>query len=864
MGDESAARLVNVPRVGYRLAGPVARVAVGRRLVEPLELVAGRSVPANEHLQLIRPLGSHSRNDVWLVRHRLLLEEQVFKFARSGEQLAALKREFTAARLLRQELGDRPDIVPIRSHNFESAPFFLAYEYAGCNLREWSQEAHLDSASPDELVQLFLEIALAVAAAHSIGILHRDLKPSNILLSNRTDATRGAHVGHTALVTRWKVRLCDFGSSQFTSDSLQRLGITPLGLTISDATSSLLGSTPQYLAPELLAGEAPTTASDLYALGLILYQLLAGSLDRPMANGWERDIDDPLLIDDIRAATEGRPERRLSSVAQLIERLSGLDARRIQCAEASDAAHRAELASQRLATIRHRRPWVIASVACLVAAGLGATWFGFAALAAQRVSERAVIRAKAINDFLVADVLRSVNDDRLAAPSARTDLVDILGRASDRAGERFKDDAPVLGQVRRQLGDLYLDISFDDHAEDQYRRAIAVLEPLRGAEKQELRMSRYGLAEALTGRGRPRAAVEALETAERDTGAVLSPLPDVLIRRALSARIRVMIDAGQYRDALPAALRLVALAQTPDAGGMLHTGALSQARLWLCQLYAELGDGKELDRCFAAAAEPPLNDQQAPATVAARVCLRTGRDLLRQRHWQDAREAIEHCLNGELQRLRDGVLLSGSLQSELSTAYRELGRFSDSLESAQAALRSYASLLGERHSFVTRARIDLALSELELGRPADALRHLVEARARLDAVDRYRNDFVTVDIGRARALNLLGRSEEAGQILKSLDGAISGDADGRRDELEACIKAEQGIAMLHTGEARLGIEMLTQAVDVLGTYAPGSWRVASYRAVLAETPGVGIPPAAGSDRAAKTSHAPVAIREPHA
>src|SRR3546814_17212387 len=106
-------------------------------------------------------------------------------------------------------------------------------------------------------------------------------------------------------------------------ERLAELGITGLGLTVTTPGGDSSG-TPLYLAPELIAGQPPTVRSDLYALGILLYQLLVGDLRRPMAPGWERDVADPLLIDDITRATDGDPARRLGSVAALVERLSTL------------------------------------------------------------------------------------------------------------------------------------------------------------------------------------------------------------------------------------------------------------------------------------------------------------------------------------------------------------------------------------------------------------------------------------------------------------------------------------------------------------------------------------------------------------
>ena len=58
--------------------------------------------------------------------------------------------------------------------------------------------------------------------------------------------------------------------------------------------------------------------SDVYALGLLLYQMVVADLRRPLATGWQRDVDDELLREDISAATEGRPDKRIKSAAELV------------------------------------------------------------------------------------------------------------------------------------------------------------------------------------------------------------------------------------------------------------------------------------------------------------------------------------------------------------------------------------------------------------------------------------------------------------------------------------------------------------------------------------------------------------------
>ena len=187
-----------------------------------------------------------------------------------------------------------------------------------------------------------------VAAAHDCGVLHKDIKPTNVLIIPNSNADE------------WQIRLTDFGSGRLLDpERIRDLGITQLGLTMTATLTSSETGTLLYLAPELIAQQVPTIKSDIYALGMMLYQLIVGDLRKPMVFGWERDIEDELLRDDIRAATDGDPDHRLNSVYELIHRLRTLDARHLQLQQQRQAQVMADQARETLHRVRARRPWMI-------------------------------------------------------------------------------------------------------------------------------------------------------------------------------------------------------------------------------------------------------------------------------------------------------------------------------------------------------------------------------------------------------------------------------------------------------------------------------------------------------------------------
>ena len=541
LGEEGAGRIVNLPRVGYRLDGPVERIAVGRLPVARHDLVAGQEVPGRSAYRLKRLLGSDPNGSVWLARDNRLQVAHVFKFATSGEQLSTLKHEFTVYRVLRKALGDSDDFVPMLGANFSEAPYFLEYEYAGRDLQAWAAEADNLAALPTpERIALFLQIARAVSAAHGVGVLHKDLKPANVLIAESAG--------------RLQARLTDFGSSRLLEPGrLAELGVTAMGLTLTQGVgASGSGGTPLYLAPELLAGEAPTTASDLYALGLMLYQLLVGDLQRPMSTGWQRDIGDALLVEDLTAATEGRPENRLGSVAQLVERLNGLEQRRAERAQRDqEVRHAAEVAGQ-LQRNRARKPWVVAAFASLFLGLAGSLWFYAQASASLGRAEQESSRAQAINDFMSKDVLQSA--DVLRAGTNKTvTMFDVLQRASDRATERFQGQGRTEATMRKQLGDIFLRMQHLTQADQQFSRATALLETLVPVNDPELLAVRFGSAQTSVGMFKPDEALQKLAAAERAAGPAVLNGQSELARVAARARLEVLMDAQRLQDALVAA-----------------------------------------------------------------------------------------------------------------------------------------------------------------------------------------------------------------------------------------------------------------------------------------------------------------------
>jgi serine/threonine protein kinase len=472
MGDENHPAIVTVPRVGYRLAVPVYCKTLAAADGPELGFKAGDVIPGREQWRLARAMDVSGSSEVWLAENPKTHEQRVFKFAADGARLKGLKREITVSRFLRQSLGDRPEFVRILEWNFETPPFFLESEYAGANLAEWAEgQGGLSKISHQTRLQLLVDVGKAVAAAHDIGVLHKDLKPANVLV------VPGKNV-------EWQIKLADFGSaSLFDPSRLYALGITNLGFTQASVESPAMTGTLMYLAPEVLAGQSPSASADVYALGVLLYQLTAGDFRKPLAPGWEAEIQDPLLREDIADAACGDPAKRISSVADLVERLVTLGERRVRRDELETTKLRAQIAERKLAGTRARRPWVVLAILAL-AAGLG---FSFAlyrkAVRERDNANRQTAIATSINRFLSDDLLGRGNP--FVSGKSSESLMDAIKQASPGIDRKFIDEPTVAARLHQTIARALDNRTDYPDARQEYDRAASLFKQADGDLSQD-------------------------------------------------------------------------------------------------------------------------------------------------------------------------------------------------------------------------------------------------------------------------------------------------------------------------------------------------------------------------------------------
>ncbi len=578
LGDEGRAIIEAVHGVGYRIGMPIELRAAPERPRLAFTFQAGDPVPNRPQWCLDRPLGPGRARDVWLAVHSKTGERRVFKFADTTQRLDALRREAALSRILYKALGDRPDLVRISEWNFDIRPFFIESSFGGDNLADWTSAHGGIAAIPlARRIAIVARIARTAADAHDVGVLHRDIKPANILVSGE-----GNDIA---------VRLVDFGSGRLTeAAALEAVTIEGLGLTdASTGEAPGVSGTLRYMAPEIIAGGAPTIAADVYAIGILLYQMIVADLDRPLGAGWEADIADPLLRDDVRDAASSDAKRRLASAQVLAERLEGLEKRRTEHDRVERIEREASRLAQQLERARARRPWLIFGVASL-ALGLFVT--AVFAIRTSRARDEALRQAnitRQVNDFLTEDLLGRANP-RVAGKPDET-LIEAATNAEPRIDARLAHEPLIAASLYLALARAFDSRSAYAEARADYQRAAraydaalgngsadAIITRLRQAQMESIASKEGSLerAKALIDEAEPRLGALGPRSAEarvwfyRARGAYLFWTNDI------QGALRDADQAERLADALPGTFDRDDL----DQIHVLQSSALTRLSRW--------------------------------------------------------------------------------------------------------------------------------------------------------------------------------------------------------------------------------------------------------------------------------------------
>ena len=702
-------------------------------------------------------------------RIRRRSEQRVFKFAADGARLKGLKREITVSRFLRETLGDRPEFVRILEWNFETSPFFLESEYSGSNLAEWAEAQGGLSKIPFETrLQLFVDVAKAVAAAHDIGVLHKDLKPGNVLVVPGRNS-------------EWQIKLADFGSaSLFDPSRLQALGITNLGFT---QTTSLemqaMTGTLMYLAPEVLSGQSPSASADVYALGVLLYQLTIGDFRKPIAPGWEAGIQDPLLREDIADAACGDPAKRLSSAADLVERLLTLEQRRVARDQLEAAKQRALVAERKLSETRARRPWVVFAVVAL-AAGLGVSFALYRRAVHERDNaNRQTAIASSINRFLSDDLLGRGNP--FVSGKSSESLMDAVKQASPGIDRKFKDEPLVAARLHQTIARALDNRTDYADARGEYDRAAALFKQVDGELSQDAIVVQLQRV-TLEARSYQKDSLPMAKSILEQQNALISRIPqlrpDVRVWQYSAQGMIALIanDAKAAAENFQEAVNRASVLPEFDESARLTF----QQRLGFS--YIRLGDGAKAEQIFRDLIVAFTQVAGADSPHVLRVRLNLAQAFMIQNKHAEAVQEATAIYPEFVSRLGPDHELTMQLLSTRAQSEGSLGLWDDAVRDDLAIHELAVRKQGPLSFFAVATLSDAALAQCRAGRYGEGEPN---ARKSYDASVKAFGPRAGLTGGVADTLAAcligLGKLDEASALLQQIDVSAVAQLTGDRD-----------------------------------------------------------------------------------
>ncbi|MCA8961060.1 MAG: serine/threonine protein kinase, partial [Planctomycetes bacterium] len=686
--------------------------------------------------RIIERLGEGGMGEVFLAEQQEPVPRRVaIKLIKRGmdtrEIVSRFRSEYRVLSLL-----DHPNVARVFDCDAapDGRPYFALEHVPGRPITEFCDEKRLDISGR---LRLVIDVCRGVQHAHQTGILHRDLKPSNILVTERYGG--------------FAPKIIDFGVAKLTSAELA------LG-TAHTQLGDVVG-TPDYMSPEQ-AGAAVDldTRSDVYALGIVLYELLVGS--SPYGRGF-RDVGLEEAKRAIREVEPRRPSTNLPGNPEAAARARDTDVRRwarrlrgdldwiILTCLAKERALRYDSAAELAADIerhladepvvarpptvvyrsrkfvrKHRRGVTVA-VLFLVSLLCGLTWAFVEKERAERSADdarRALVQAKTMSSFL-ADALSSASPYR-ARGLDTTLMMRVLGNATARIQRGELAATPeaelelrlIVARVYDELGELELE-------SDILRGTERLARDLHGERSDALARAVSAEARVLGGRGMEARAQERFEEAHR-LFVVAGTSESADAARVLTAQANCLGVLGRLSEAIDksqAAASCFMRLEGERSEGYL-SAILAEARATLAQ-----GRWERASELARHAAELAESQPHGLRRIVARMML--GNIEMDRRRFGEASREYEACL--ELARdlhagpHRDTILVRRSL----AVCQLRMGLGERALEEAQTALDEARSLCSGDHSSVARTLDTVGHILLESSRPAEARSVLDQARS---------------------------------------------------------------------------------------------------------------------------------------
>ncbi|WP_165371521.1 serine/threonine-protein kinase [Pseudolysobacter antarcticus] len=682
----------------------------------------------------------------------------------------------------------------------DGRPYTVMEYVEGVSLIDHCAARH---ASLRERLNLLMQVCDAVAYAHRNLVVHRDLKPSNTLVD-----------------VEGKVKLLDFGIAK-----LLDVGATK---DSADMIPTLAPFTPEYAAPEQLSGETVTTATDVYALGVLLFELLTG--ERPLRSRGLPAAQVLALLDERVAPPSSRVAREKTDAPLPPGLLTGdLDAIVAKCLRPEPAQRYASVNDLKRDLQRHlaREPvlaregarlYVIGRLLRRYRFGVAATVMLILALAAglagtlwqAHIASTNARTSSAVQTFMT-DLFRANSSKQKDPVKARAttarELLDIGAKKID--GEM--SDAPFAKlDVLKLLGDLYAELALRKEEIPLRRQVVELTRRLYGADSAQLVVALGALAGAMHGtemeREREPLLREALAILDRN-GDTASVTRGVLLQKF--AEFYESTDQAKALDYAQQSVRLlgayppsIELAEAWYLQGLTQTytgqyaaavvslnraieissavqGVPNPDLVFFCYQLADtqrkLRDFAGAERSARRALDIALSVNGEDHIDAVRARLMLGRILIAESHVGEGLDLLAQAKRDVL-RLRgmDDPFHTPTVLENSGLAQSDFGDVAAGLADLEGAAAIYVRFNGDRLE-IASLQAAIANDLIDLGRNADARRALDEAAAvcaERDCAHRalpYLTRIINnITLARVRLAQTEGRNEEARSLLGTL------------------------------------------------------------------------------------------------
>ncbi len=644
--------------------------------------------------QILRIVGEGGMGSVYQAEQDHPRRIVALKVIKAGLASADLLRRFERESQVLARL-QHPGIAQIyeagaAKTEFGQQPYFAMEFIHGVALREYA-EAH--KLGTRQRLELIAKVCDAVEHAHRRGVIHRDLKPANILVDEGGQP-----------------KILDFGVARATDSDAQATRQTDIG--------QLIG-TLAYMSPEQVTADPLDldTRSDVYALGVILYELLGNRLPYQLSQHLHEAVrtireQDPTRLSSISRSYRGDVEtivakalekdkaRRYSSAAELAD-----DIRRYL--DDQPIAARPASTSYQLRKFARRHKALVAATAVVFAvliAGIVATTRE--ALRARRAEQT----AEAVNDFLQNDLLAQASAARQSGPRTKPDpdlkVRTALDRAAASVGGKFDRQPEVEAGIRATIGQAYHELGLYSEAQIQLQRAAELQRRVFGENNRATLRTLNRLGTTLTFSGKFPEAEALLSHVIEIQHRLLGPEDRETLGSAHNLAL-VYYFQGKYPKSEP--LMLQTLESRRRLYGSEHPDTLASMNN-LANLYSAQGKhtkAEALDRQTLEIRRRVMGPEH-PETLTSINNL--ARDMANQGKFADAEAFYRQAL--EIQRRVLGPAHADTLRSagNLAADLGEEGKYAESDALLSETLETQRRVLGAEHRSTLLTMANLAIN----------------------------------------------------------------------------------------------------------------------------------------------------------